>query len=128
MRQIGNKSELRKNMDTLDSYLAMHTEPNHEYAIELIKKGTCFVAVKVKGAYRFYPSRFIGYYDNTREAHINNDERDGRETNQAISTIFGAKPSLNPELEKQYREYCTHLGFSANNRGAFGVERKYWEL
>jgi hypothetical protein len=37
MRQISNKSELRENMDTLDSYLAMQTEPNHEYAIEQLK-------------------------------------------------------------------------------------------
>jgi hypothetical protein len=128
MRLISNEAELRKNMDTLDSYLKKQTEPNHEYAIELIKKGICFVAVKEKGAYGFYPSRFIGYLGNTREAHINNDERDGTVTNPAISAILGAKPLLNPELEVQYRKYCEHLGFSANNRGLFGAERKYWEL
>ena len=60
------------------------------------------------------------------ESHQNNDYKNGRETNPAISMILSMKPKSNPEIEKIYRDYCESLGFVANERGSFGVERKYW--
>lgn len=60
--------------------------------------------------------------------HLNNRKKDGRVTNPAISEIIGKKPTPNPVLENLYREYCESLGFIANEKGTFGVERKYWEV
>lgn len=63
----------------------------------------------VSGAYKFYPSRFIGYADNSMDAHLNNVEKDGKETNPAISKILGAKPSINSILNQEYARYCEAL-------------------
>lgn len=128
MKIIENIKELQSNIKLLDKYLSSKTDPEYGFALNLVKKGTCFVAVKENGRYRFYPSRFIGYANNSIDAHLNNDSKDGKETNPAISMILGSKPASNPVLDNLYREYCELLGFVANEKGTFGVERKYWEV
>lgn len=128
MRTVNNKEELRANIDLLQRYLSDKTEPFYYFALNLIKKGTCFVVVKVKGNYCFYPSRFVGYYNNHMDAHLNNTKKDGRETNPAISNILGGNPEVDVMLDKHYREYCETLGFIPNDKGSFGVERKYWSV
>lgn len=128
MRIVENLDELKANIKVLDKYLNSKKDPEYEFALGLVKRGTCFVAVKENGTYRFYPSRFIGYVNNNMDAHLNNEYKDGKETNPAISSILDRKPMPNPELDNLYREYCELLGFVANERGTFGVERKYWLL
>ncbi len=128
MRYIESVAELRENMTTLDHYLEQKRESTYSFALNLIRKGTCFVALSTKNGYRFYPSRFVGYAENTKEKHENNDTKDGRKTNPVISSLLGQKVEPNPMLEKAYRDYCEKLGFIANDRGTFGVERKYWML
>ena len=115
-------------MKTIDAYLDNKCESSYSFALSLIKKGVCFIAVKTSDGYRFYPSRFIGYVGNTMSKHLNNDYKDGKETNPAITSVLGIKLSHSAELEKEYKNYCGKLGFVANDKGAFGVERKYWEL
>jgi len=126
MRTIKNIIELKANTQLLDKYLNAKTDPEYSFALELIKKGICFVALSENGTYKFYPSRFIGYFGNSMNAHQNNNRRDGRVTNAAISVVLGMKPETNSDLDKAYRDYCETLGFIANERGSFGVERKYW--
>ena len=87
-----------------------------------------FKVQKCGSAYKFYPSRFVGYVNNNMTAHENNDSKDGRETNDAVSKIFGRKPSANGGLEKFCKDYCERLGFTANKAGSFGVKRKFWEV
>lgn len=58
------------------------------------------------GAYKFYPSKFIGYMNNSMDAHLNNQYKDGRETNSAIFLILASKPVPNKILDKRYKEYC----------------------
>jgi len=101
-------------------------DPEYSFAINLVKKGTCFVVIKINGSFKFYPSRFIGYDSNSMDAHLDNVHRDGRETNPAISEILGITPVPNYEMDKLYKDYCQTLGFTSNDKGAFGVERKYW--
>ena len=60
--------------------------------------------------------------------HMNNADKDGKETNPAISEIIKYKPSENKELEAEYKWYCDRIGFVARDKGAFGVTRKYWIL
>ena len=62
------------------------------------------------------------------DKHQNNESKDGKVTNPAISKILGTKPEPNLEYEKDYKEYCKSLGIVPREKGAFGVERKYWEL
>lgn len=128
MKEVESLNDLKENIKTLDKYLDSKKDPEYSFALGLVKKGTCFVAVKENGTYKFYPSRFIGYVGNSMDAHLNNQYKDGTETNPAISLTLGSKPTPNPVLDNQYKEYCQSLGFIANNKGSFGVERKYWEI
>lgn len=125
---VKSADEIRANMATLDRYLNGKREPEYSYALSLVKRGTCFVADDSSGEHRFYPSRFIGYADNTKSRHENNGRKNGRETNPAISAILGRRPSPDAELEKAYREYCGRLGFAANETGNWGAPRKFWKL
>jgi len=126
MKTVEKYDEILQNIKTLDQYL--ESSDNGEYARGLIKRGTCFVVIQAEeGSYHFYPSRFIGYVNNNRQIHANNDSKDGRVTNKAISTIFNNKnPLPTQELESKYCDFCNKLGFTANSTGSFGVQRKFW--
>ena len=128
MACVQTLDELRENIHTLDSYLDKKTEPYYSYAIERIKKGVCFAALERDGGFRFYPSRFIGYRHNSMEAHEKNEYKDGRETTPAITHILGHKPGPDAALEQAYQAFCETLGFTANPKGAYGVERKFWRF
>ena len=128
MRTVQSVKEIIYNMDVLDSYLNCKCESEYSFALNLIKRGTCFIAVKSGEQYRFYPSRFIGYANNNMDSHLNNEYKDGKETNPAISEVLGKKLGYNSDLEKAYREYCRNLGFIPNEKGSFGIERKYWDF
>lgn len=125
---VQNKNEILNNIMLLDTYITKGIENKKEFALSLIKKGTCFIVMRKDNAYKFYPSRFVGYADNNMNAHLNNEFKDGKETNPAISNILGSKPTFDLELEKAYKKYCEELGFIANQKGSFGVERKFWLL
>ena len=127
MKCVQSIEEIKQNMCVLDGYLDKKCESQYSFALDLVKRGTCFIAVKTETGYRFYPSRFIGYAGNTMDKHLNNTEKNGTETNPAISRVLNRRVTHNPQLEKEYRDYCERLGFSSNEKGAFGVERKYWE-
>ena len=126
MNTIKNKAELMTTIKTVENYISSKTEPQYGFALDLIKKGVCFVALKSMHGYKFYPSRFIGYLNNTMDEHLNNDAKDGKEINPAISLILGGKPVVNPTVNVEYEKYCEKLGFFAREKGAFGVERKFW--
>ena len=128
MRLVNDLNEIQRNMETIDRYLDSKTESSYSFALSLVKKGTCFIAKSTASGYRFYPSRFIGYANNNMEQHLNNDMKDGKLTNPAITQILGCQVTANPKLDKEYRCFCEYLGFIANDKGSFGVERKFWEL
>ena len=129
MRTVKNKNELKKNFKTLDNYIVGKKDPKYYYALKLIEKGTCFIAVKIsEDDYKFYPSRFVGYFENSMDKHENNFEKDGRITNAAINKILCHKPEENSKLNFKYKEYCEKLGFIAKDKGSFVVKRKFWEF
>lgn len=124
MKKAENLIELKKNLKTLDKYLNSKKDPEYSFGVELIKKGICFVAVEENGKYKFYPSRFIGYLNNSMNAHQNNGSKNGTTTNLIISKMLGSKPIQNGVLNNLYCEYCESLGFEAYNRS----KRKFWEV
>ena len=128
MKTVSSLEEIKENINVIDNYLANGNEYECSYAKALIKRGTCFIAVASENGFRFYPSRFIGYSNNTMDKHENNFDKDGKETNPAISSILGSKPVPDNNLEEKYKDYCEELGFKANKAGAFNVQRKYWKL
>ena len=128
MRLIENIGDLRVNMKTLDDYLNRKVEPEYTYALEKIKHGICFVVDSSYEIVRFYPSRFIGYKNNTYDLHETNLEKDGRDTNKQINNVLGELRLFTVEIEKWYNQYCESLGFVPQIKGDFGNDRKYWLL
>ena len=124
---VESLDEVLDNCATLDGYIESRKDPEYTYALDLVKRGTCFLAIEDEGEYRFYPSRFIGYYNNSMVQHENNGDKDGRVTNPAIAAVIHqGNPTPNPELDAVYKKYCASLGFHASDKGTFGVERKFW--
>lgn len=121
---VKNFDEISKNIQTIDKYWNNHDLT--EYVFSLIKRGTCFVVVKINEEFRFYPSRFVGYTANTRHLYSNNLEKDGRVTNKAISKIIGKVPLILEKLDKEYCRFCERLEITPNLKGVFGVKRKFW--
>ena len=106
---VESKEDIKYNIKVIDKYLSDKVDPEYSFALNLIKRGICFVADDSSGQTRFYPSRFLGYATNSMDMHQNNDQKDGRVTNPAITEILGSKPEPNSELEKAYTEYCEYL-------------------
>jgi len=132
---VASREEINRNVATLDGYLENPNSREGAYAKGLIGRGRCFVVVSVSGGCRFYPSRFMGYVDNSMEKHEEMGEhknatgeitRDGRDTNPAISQCLGELiekgNSQWGELEKKYKEFCAKLSLVPN-----GNERKFWK-
>lgn len=126
MELIEKIEDIEENIQTIDNYLSNKTDGEYSFALDLIKRGTCFVVKKEGDTYKFYPSRFIGYKNNTMDKHMNSMTKDGRETNPQISKILHQTLEKNI-FEKEYQEYCKQLGFEHREKGTFGVERKYWK-
>lgn len=126
---VETRKQILDNIAKLDDYLSdMEYFLNRQFALDRIKLGTCFIAIKGEDGYRFYPSRFVGYVDNSRVEHEYDYLKDGMETNKAIETVLRKKPVYKQELEDEYYKYCSWLGIKAGNNGAWGVQRKYWTL
>jgi len=124
MDVINNLSELKINIDTIEGYLK-NGGVEKNFAIGLIKRGTCFVVYKIGNQFKFSPSRFLGYKENTMLKHEHNYAKDGRITNPAIIKILKKDFLPNNELDIEYQKYCHSLGFVPKIKGSFGVQRKY---
>ena len=128
MKLVTDINQILENIDALEAYMSEGDTYENQEATALIKRGTCFVSYEVDKQLRFAPSRFIGYVNNKLEKHAVSQEKDGRETNKAITAIIKMQPLPNEILEKKYFDYCYSLGIQPNKKGAFGVERKFWSL
>jgi hypothetical protein len=131
---ITKKEQILENTATLDRYLKKGNSQESEYAKGLIQRGKCFVVVSSHDEYSFYPSRFIGYVDNTMGKHEEMGEakratgkitRDGRDTTPAISEILGDLIEVGNKqwgtFETAYNKFCEKLGITPYKK-----ERKFW--
>jgi hypothetical protein len=125
MKTVNTWNEIKENIGTLESYLKSKG-PENRYFVELIKRGTCFVAYQYEKDVHFAPSRFIGYSKNDYTRHLGNNSKDGRITNKAIRDILGCAPQVNGELEFRYKNFCIGLGFTPFRTGTYGAARKFW--
>jgi 5-methylcytosine-specific restriction protein A len=98
-------------------------DDERDFAINLIKKGRCFVTYKINDEIRFCPSRFVGYKANNMKEHLRSDSKDGRETNPAISKVLKKQLESNNNLETLHQEYCQSFGVIPDN-----VKKKFWDL
>lgn len=127
MKLVSKLEQLEQNIETVENYLTNGNSDEKFKVATFIKRGTCFVAYQINNEIRFAPSKFLGYINNSLEKHIPS-ETDGRQTNVMISSILKSQPLLNEKLEKEYILYCKNLGLEPREKGAFGVDRKYWLL
>ncbi len=122
MKFVQNIDDIIENIKTLEKYLASDNNEKKEFTQSLVKKGRTILVYKVSGQNHFAPSRFCGYKDNTIEDHIENDEKDGRDTNPIIDKIVG-KAFANDITEVKFIDYCAKIGTVPDN-----VKRRYWRL
>ena len=124
MKLISSKTQLIKNIETLENYIADGELFEKETTLNLIRKGKCLVAYKVSNEFRFAPSRFLGYQNNNLTAHSASYTKTGLESNPAISKILESKLLQNDNLEANYVNYCLSLGVEPSGYS----KRKYWYL
>lgn len=123
MNFVSTKEDISRNIDQFEDYLFQGTETEKEFAHGLIQRGVCFVAYQKDGEFRFIPSRYVGYRDNTQAEHDSNRGKDGRETNPAITEIIGDEPAEDDELESSYLTFTSALEIEPHDKA-----RKYWRL
>ena len=124
MTLITSSQQLHQNLEYLESD-AVRGSRDHK---NFVKNGICFVVYDSFNGPAFAPSRFLGYAGNTFESHAANIDKDGRETNPAITAILDHKPQLSDDCESLYSAYCLSLRIDAKPTGNFGVRRKYWDI
>ena len=118
MNFVSTKEDISRNIDQFE-HLLQGTEK--KFAHGLIQRGVCFVPYQKDGEFRFIPSRYVGYRDNTQAKHNANRDKNGRETNPAITKIIGDEPAENDELESRYHAFISELGIEPHDKA-----RKYW--
>ncbi len=123
MRAIETEEEIKENLSTFEDYLCEGSYEEQQFAHDLIRRGSCFVAYQINSELRFSPSRYVGYASNTMQMHNQNDDKDGKETNAAINKIVGYTLNSSEEIEVEYLRFTYELGIEPNNK-----KRKYWKF
>jgi hypothetical protein len=124
MEFVKELPDIVDNIGTFDEYLK---DPKmQEFAISLIRKGISFVAVKREKGYDFYPSRFVGYKDNSYDAFTRYNLENGKDTMETISQILRHKPNPSEDLEMKFKGFCLRLGLTAPDTGIAGAVHQYW--
>lgn len=129
---VKNRNNLQVNADTLYDYLIGNNVEKQIFAKNLIKRGRNFVIHKIDTELRFYPSRFMGYKDNTQEKHdksrdeirlgLNKENTvHGRKTDRHITSILG-NHSESDEMDSEYRKFCKKYGIETNQT----KKHKFW--
>lgn len=121
MPTVTTKNEIEENLKLFEDYLCEGTDDEQLFCSELIRKGSCFIAYKIGDELRFAPSRYIGYSKNTMQLHEQR-EKDGKETNPAITKLLG-KLAQDDNLDTKYIEYCKSFRAMPYNK-----KRKFWLL
>ena len=76
MKLIRTEQDIRDNLEAFDRELRDERDTSGFYH-KLVKRGRCFVSYQVGGEWRFAPSRYIGYRENSQGRHRRSDI-DGR--------------------------------------------------
>jgi hypothetical protein len=80
MDLMTRKTELFENIARLREYVQI-TDADRDFALDLSRRGICFVVTEENGKPFFTPSRFVSYRTNSRHDRVQNEDKDGRETN-----------------------------------------------
>jgi len=129
---VENVDQIIENIKTMEHYLNSDVPEEQEFAHELVKKGRSMIIYKVKGQNHFVPIRFVGYKKNSRSGHIENENRESRDTAPAIQSLIG-KPFTHAAIEKEFNDYAnTFKGATLKSKRKYwrvrGDDNKYFEL
>jgi len=119
---VENVDQIIENIKTLEQYLESDNAAEKEFARELVKKGRSMIIYKVKGQNHFAPGRFLGFKKNSMSAHIENENRESRDTSHTLQTLMG-KPFTHAAIEKEFNDYASK--FKGNTLKS---KRKYWRV
>lgn len=116
MELINSIEQLRNNITQFEKYLASDNGDEERIkTLDLIRRGRNFVAYKVEGEYRFAPSRFLGYINNTILSHSKSLQKHGTYTTQRISKILKMQDCYHEKLNNLYLKYCNTLEIAPYN-------------
>ena len=112
---VENTDQVIENIKTIERYLNSEVEEEKQFAQDLIKKGRSMLIYKVNGQNHFAPIRFLGFKKNSQAAHIENENRESRDTAPAIQSLMG-KPFTHDVIEKEFNDNLrtNFLGWYAN--------------
>jgi hypothetical protein len=129
---VESVDQIIENIKTVERYLNSDVPEDREFAHDLVKKGRSMLVYKVNGQNHFAPSRFVGFKKNSRAAHIENENRESRDTAPSIQSLMG-KPFTHAAIEKEFNDYAgTFKGNTLKSKRKYwrvrGDDNKYYEL
>ena len=122
LRFIENVDDLIENIRTFEHYLTSEDSYEQDFARDLVKKGRSMIVYKVNGQNHFAPIRFMGFKNNTKSAHFDNEKKESRDSAPAVQSVLG-KPFTHEAIEKEFNDYANN--FKGNTLKS---RRKYWRV
>jgi hypothetical protein len=119
---VTSVQEIIANIKTIEGYLNSDNSKERAFAANLIQKGRTVLIYKVNGENHFAPGKFIGFKGNSMALHLDNEEKEDRDANPAITSIMG-KPFSTATIEQSFISYTQSLKMKAHNS-----KRKYWRV
>lgn len=126
MPLIESERQILQNLRTLEAIRRQGTKAAsfNAYA-KLIHAGRCLIPYEVNGLLHFAPSRFVGYISNSFGKHATAQDRDGRQTNVAISKVLGLPLVEDEQLDQLFRRFCSSLTGELRLEVP-DIKRKFW--
>lgn len=126
---VSNVEQVVDNIETLYRYGESNNQDERKFHDARIKNGKLFAAVQDRGSFRFAPSKFSGYVNNDISHEKNLSDRDGRKTNQALSSLIGKALEVGDEgyddIDQDFLGYCNRKDIKPSRHHR---ERRYWVL
>lgn len=138
MELVKSINDILENAKRFDNYLECGNSNEKEFAINCIALGRCFVVIKENGEYKFYPSKYIGYKNNSASGYaealynaevLPEEEKhreaayytfDGRISNKAINKVLGCVGQKDYAMSEKFIEYCNKHGLKGSEK------KKFW--
>ena len=138
MELVKNINDIIENAKRFDNYIESGNPDEKEFAISCIGWGRCFVVVKENDNYKFYPSKYIGYKNNSvsvyydayysAEALLGEEKHrdaayytfDGRISNKAINKVLGCVCQKDYAMSEKFIEYCNKHELKGSEK------KKFW--
>lgn len=139
MELVKDLNDILENAERADMFINGGTTEERDFMLGKISRGMCFVVIKDRDEYKFYPSKYIGYKDNNPSSYKKAlDEAsalpgeeckrgdagmydfDGRMSNKSINKILGCTCQKDYFMSERFIEYCNKLGLKGSEK------KKFW--